>query len=96
MPRTFYPQPDTIADYRFDFSALLETDETITSAVFARDAPLEVPVGKPEMELGADYVTAWITNGDPGGCHELVCTATTSQGRVWVATMVFKPKRPTA
>ena len=72
--------PSDVLDYTINFTALLEGDETITTASFV--------VSRVTLDSSAHSntsVTFWLSGGTPGDASVAV-TITTSQGRTYERT----------
>lgn len=73
----FSKDPDAFLDYLFDWTAWLDTDETIISH------DVEVPAGitLDNATRTTAKVTAWLRDGTVGVTYPVTCHIVTNQGR---------------
>ena len=77
MTNVFDKDPNAVLDYQWDWSAWLETGETISTAL------VTVPTGL-TLDSQVDTttsVTAWLSGGTAGTGYAVLCHITTSAGR---------------
>lgn len=69
--------PNATLDYGFDWTAWLQSGETIT------EATITVPSGisKTQQQIVGDVVVFWLAGGIPNNSYTIACEITTSQGR---------------
>lgn len=79
---SFRRDPDSVLDYRWDWTKWLDGD-TITS----HDVTPPDGITLDSTEATASTVTAWLSGGTTGQRYELVCRITTAQGRTDERTM---------
>lgn len=83
-----YADPAATLDYAVDWTAWLQTGETITTATWTIPAGITQPAGKPPTVTGGK-ATVWLTGGTPGTRYPITCHITTSAGRQDERTMTI-------
>lgn len=79
MSNKFLHDPNSVLEYRWDWSGWLAAAETISS--FTVTAPTGITITTPAASQALGVVTAWITGGTPPALYPIVCHITTSAGR---------------
>lgn len=74
----FVLDPDSVLDFAFDWSARLESGETITAATVTADAGVTV---RPNPTINGGLVTYWLSGGVLDTTPGVTCHITTSAGR---------------
>lgn len=89
MPRVMLHDPQADLDYSIDWTARLQTGETITEATWTLPTDTGAPTrvdGQSDI-LSGPIATIWITGGTLGLIYDITCHATTSLGRQYDATI---------
>lgn len=82
----FVRDPDSVLDFRWDWSSWLAEDEVIDTA-----SVTVAGVTKDDEENSTTTVTVWISGGSAGSTGSATCRITTNQGRsddrtIWLVT----------
>ena len=78
MGTFFVKTPEALLDYKFDWSAWLESGETIDSAIITVVSTLVLD----HQSNDNTSVIAWLSGGTLDSSHLVKCQITTSQGRI--------------
>ncbi len=76
---TFIQDIAAMLDYTFDWTAYLDTTETILTAIEAVDTG--ITLGTSTVSTDGKSVTFWISGGALGTSYRVDCLITTSAGR---------------
>lgn len=69
--------PNSVLDYLWDWSAWLQSGETISSHTISSPAGINVD----SSSNSSTTVTAWISGGTTGTAYDVTCRITTNQNR---------------
>ena len=83
MASSFVKDPNAVLDYVFDWSAYLDTGETISSYTIT----VQTGITKNSDSQAAGKVTVWMSGGTDGTMYSVACRIVTSAGRTDERTM---------
>ena len=82
MTDRFLKDPDATLDYQVDWTAWLETGETITVSTWTVDPGITVGTGGQAPSHTGTAATIWLSGGTVGTVYNATNEITTSDGRI--------------
>lgn len=83
-PQVFVKDPAAVKDYSFDWSEILDTGETIVSALW--DGGGLTVSGQ---QITGESAYAFLAGGTPGTVYIVSCTITSSAGRTYCRELLI-------
>ena len=89
--KRFTKDPEAVLDYAFDWTAWLETGETISSYVLTSTSGITIDQTKSNQASG--IVTAWLEDGTDQHNYDITCHIITSLDREDERTIVIEVRQ---
>ena len=77
MSNSFFKDPDSVLDYKFDWSQWLSTSESIST--YTVTAPAGITNSTDSSD--SDSVTVWLSGGSAGSDYPVACKIVTDSSR---------------
>lgn len=78
MSNSFYKDPDSVLDYKFDWSQWLSTSESISTYVVTAATGITNTTSTSD----SNSVTVWMSGGNAGSNYPVACLIQTDSSRI--------------
>ena len=78
MSNSFYKDPDSVLDYKFDWSQWLSTSESISTYVVTAATGITNTTSTSD----SNSVTVWMSGGNAGSSYPVACLIQTDSSRI--------------